>query len=207
MTQSWRRTEKADLATDPLTVDYVRDQHLRVTNGTLEDDFIRRALRSSLDRAQAVTKRRLLPETWQLIVSRFPCGTDPLILDKGPVRSVPSITYVDEDGVTQTMGSPSIWALDNPSIDTNKKASIILEPDEEWPTTRAQWNAVILTLELGYPDTDTTPAVADIPEDITLGRLVMIGELYKQRSESVHAINHTPAMIRARDLWMQHKLY
>lgn len=207
MTTTWRRTVKPDLATDPLTLAYVRDQHLRATNGSAEDDFIRRAIRTSLARAQQVTNRVLLPQRWTLTLSRFPCGANAILIDRGPVRDVLSIAYVDEDGVTQTWGSPAPWTLRNPSADTNQKAEVVLDPDGEWPTTRAQWNAVTLTLELGYPDTDATPALADIPEDINLGRLVMIGEMYKQRSESVHAINHTPAMIRARDLWLPYKVY
>lgn len=207
MTQTWRRTVKADLTSDPLTLAVARDQHLRVTNGTAEDSWIIRAIRSSLGAAQKVTNRRHLHETWT-VSCRFPCGSDRIVLDRATVRGVTSITYIDPDGVSRVWGgSPSVWELVNPSVESNERAAIVLGYDQEWPETRAQWNAVTITVELGYPDTADSPPVADVPDDIITGRLLMIGEMYKQRSESVHAVHNTPAMIRARDLWLRHKVY
>ena len=206
MIEKWIRVTPPDLDTDPLTLDFVRDQHLRVTNGSVEDAWIRRAIRSSLIQAQKFSRRVHLTETWDLRTA-FPCGRE-IEFSKAPVQEVESITYVDANGETQTLGaSPPPYEFINPSIDTNQKASIVLGYGESWPACRSQPYPVTIRLVLGYPDNDETPVRADIPEDILNGRLVWIGELYKQRTESVQTINNTPAMIRARDLWRMHKVY
>jgi uncharacterized phiE125 gp8 family phage protein len=206
MSEKWLRVTAPDADTDPLTLAFVRDQHLRVTNGTLEDAWIRRAIRSSLAAAQKVTNRLLLPQTWDLRMSRPTCHE--LEFNKAPVREVGPITYVDSNGDTQTFGgSPAPWELLSTSLQTNQKDSIVLDYAEVWPTTQSVPYPVTIRLALGYPLNEEDPAVADIPEDILSGRLLYIGELYKQRSESVQAINNAPSVIRARDLWLRHRVY
>lgn len=206
MSEKWLRVTAPDWDTDPLTLAFVRDQHLRVTNGSLEDDWIVRAIRTSLNRAQFFTQRLLLPQTWDWRLPVPSCRE--ITIKKAPVREVASITYVDVDGVTQTFGgSPPPYELLSPSLNSNQRDSIVLDLNEVWPTTQRDPYPVTIRLELGYALNDDDPAVADIPEEINSGRLIYIGELYKQRSESVQTINNTPAMIRARDLWLQHKVY
>lgn len=206
MSEKWLRVIGPDLDTDPLTLAFVRDQHLRVTNGSVEDAWITRAIRSSLGAAQRVTGRLFLTQTWDWRLAR-PCGRE-IKINKAPVQSVESITYVDVDGVTQTFGgSPAPYELFSTSLHTNKKDAIVLDYNEEWMTTQADPYPVTIRLVLGYPGNDESPAMADIPEDINTGRLLYIGELYKQRSESVQTINSTPAVIRARDLWKRHSVY
>lgn len=206
MSEKWLRVTAPDWDTDPLTLAFVRDQHLRVTNGTAEDAWITRAIRSSIVEAEKVTGRLLLTQTWDWRIPSPTCRE--LKINKAPVQSVESITYVDADGVTQPFGgSPAPYELISTSLHTNQKDSIVLNYDEVWMTSRADLYPVTIRLVLGYPDTAESPAVTDIPEDINSGRLLYIGELYKQRSESVQSINNSPAVIRARDLWKRHAVY
>jgi hypothetical protein len=85
-----------------------------------------------------------------------------------------------------------------PSGPKAAKGSIAPLYDEVWPTTRAVPDAVRVEFVCGY----TT-----VPEDIDHGRLVMMGEMYKQRSLSVHAMNQNPALIHARDIWLNYRAY
>jgi hypothetical protein len=85
-----------------------------------------------------------------------------------------------------------------PSGPKAAKGSITPLYDEVWPTTRAVPDAVRVEFVCGY----TT-----VPEDIDHGRLVMMGEMYKQRSLSVHAMNQNPALIQARDIWLNYRAY
>jgi uncharacterized phiE125 gp8 family phage protein len=193
------RTEAPDASSDPLTLAATRDDHLRSPNGTAEDTYIERLIRVSLRMAERRTRRVLLTQTWQLVMDRFPCGA--IELPIAPVQSVTSIAYIDPDGVEQTFGgSPLPYELLNPTLESNVRACVVLAYDQAWPATRTQRDAVTVTLVAGYPDVGS-PAVADVPEDITQGRLLVIGELYKQRSESVHAMSQNPALRGADGLW------
>lgn len=207
MSEKWLLVTAPDWDDDPLTLAFVRDQHLRVTNGSLEDAWIERAIKSSLVAAERVSGRVFLTQTWDLRIPVPSCRE--FKFSKAPVQSVESITYVDVDGVTQTAfgGSPAPYELMQTSMHTNKKDSLVLDDGEVWPSTRSEPYPVTIRVLLGYPNNDADPAVADMPEDINSGRLIYIGELYKQRSESVQTINNTPAVIRARDLWLRHAVY
>lgn len=200
--------EPPDLSLDPLTLAFVRDHHLRVTNGTAEDDYIERLIRTSYRMAERVTRRALLPQTWLQVVSGFPAAGE-IVLQKGPVIEVEAISYVDEDGATQPIpGSPADYDVTIPSGPDAGKATVRPLYGESWPTVRSTREAVMVQFQAGYPLLEgESPAVADIPEDITHGRLLAIAEMYKQRSESVHAFNQNPALIRARDLWIGYRLY
>lgn len=195
-----------DNSVDPLTVAEVRDDHLRAANGSDEDAYVSRLMKVSLRLAERKTGRALLPQTWTQVMDAFPaCGQ--IVLEKPPLISVDAITYVDEDGVTQTWSaSPLPYVVLAPEGATAGRARIRPAYNETWPATRCQPGAVRVTFTCGYAVAGS-PAVASVPEDITQGRLLVIGELYKQRTESVHAMNQNPAMIRARDLWMGYRVY
>lgn len=195
-----------DPTDDPLTLAYVRDSHLRTANGEgVEDDYIARMMTSSLRMAERGTWRSLLPTGWVQVMDRFPCWE--IVLSRPPLISVERIVYVDTDGVEQTLtGSPAQFEIEAPRGPRAPKGRIWPLYGETWPSTRCQPNAVRVHFTAGYPLIGS-PAVADVPEDITHGRLLVIGELYKQRSESVHAFNQNPALIRAKDLWEGYRAY
>lgn len=193
-----------DPADDPLTVAIVRDDHLRAANGSLEDDYIQRLMTASLRAAERGTWRDLLPTTNRLVLDRFPCWE--IEFPRPPFQGITGITYIDVDGVEQSL-TPANVEQRMPVGPQAAKGSIWPLYGEQWPGTRCQRDAVRITFESGYPLIGGSPGVADIPEDITTGRLLMIGELYKQRSESVHAFNQNPALIRAKDLWLGYRAY
>lgn len=196
---SWERTVAPDRTKDPLIVSDVRDNHLRAMNDEAEDEYIERLIRVSLDMAQRRTRRLLLPQTWTFYLSGFPCTIE---IPKGPVLSVNSITVEGGDVLT---GSPAQFLVENPTLTTNQLARVTPLSGESWPSVTSQLMAVALEIELGYPLNDD--GYADIPEEINMARLLIIGELYKQRSLSVHAPNQNPAILRAHDIFMGYRLY
>jgi uncharacterized phiE125 gp8 family phage protein len=191
---------------EPLALANVRDNHLRVTNGTAEDAYIEALIKVSRRRAERVTRRALPTQTWRLVLDRFPCERE-LLLPLPPLQEVVSVDYLDEDGERQTWGgSPLPYDVAIPSGPTAGRARIAPVYDTTWPDHRVQLGSVRVTFTCGYADAGS-PALPDVPEDITHGMLLMIGELYKQRSESVHAFNQNPALVRARDLWLAYQVY
>lgn len=198
------RTSAPNFDQDAIVLGEVRDQHLKVTNGSVEDGWITRAWRVTYRRAEMVTRRPLIPQTWDLVMNRFPCGRAPIVVPKSPLLTVASIVYVDTDGVTRTLtGSPAQFTVIAPNGDNPKRGEIHPLYDETWPSTRDIPDAVSVTFTCGYPLNDQQ--VADVPEDITHGRLLMLGELYKQRSLSVHAFNQNPAIVQADAIWKEYR--
>lgn len=194
-----------DLDTDDtLSLAVVRDDHLRGANGTAEDDYITRLLKVSYRAAERVTRRAHLPQTWDLVLDRFPVCQIEFPLP--PLQSVTSITYVDEDGAEQTLlGSPEEFQVVTPSGPKAKKGYIVPLYDELWPETRSMPEAVRVRFVCGYPMVGS-PEVVDVPIDIDQGRLLLIGEMYKQRSDSMPSAM-SPALIRATDIWKEYRAY
>lgn len=193
-----------DLATyDPLQLSFVREQHLRSPNGSAEDEFIRHCMRVSYREAERVTWRSLIPQGRTMVMDRFPCGS--IELPYPNLLSVDSIDYIDTDGVDgQLSGSPAMFLTSAPSGEKAAAGYVTPLYGETWPSTRFQANAVRVNFQSGYPIVN---GVAQIPEDITHGRLLVIGELYKQRSLSVHAFNQNTALIQARSYWLPFRAY
>ena len=108
---------------------------------------------------QAVEKylgRALITQTLNLYYDNFPCNNEEMILIYSPVRSVSSITYVDTDGVTQTL-SASNYRTDLLSITPR----ITIAYGESWPSIREVTNAIKITYIAGYGD-----AATDVPAPI-----------------------------------------
>lgn len=199
----WLRDAAPDLALDPLTLRDVRDDHLKAANSTAEDSYIERLIRVSLGVGERATRRLWLTQTWRQLLDRFPCRD--ILIDRAPLAEVTSITYVDPNGATQTLDAAT-YEVENASVETNRYARIRLAYNQCWPSTRCQRRAVTVNCVLGYPTTGS-PALADLPDDLVHGRLLVIGELYKQREESVHVVLQTPALLRARELWQAYRVY
>jgi len=95
-----------------------------------------------------------------------------------PLQSVSSITYVDTDGVTQTL------AADQYLVDAKSQPGRI-EPayGVSWPSTREQANAVIVRFIAGYG------AAAAVPQCIKNWMLIRIKTLWENREQIVVGTN------------------
>lgn len=201
------QVEGPDLELDPLTVAVVRDDHLRAANGTAEDDYIERLIRVSYHRGERKSWRSWCTQEWALVLDGFPWCSGEIWLPRPPIQAVVSVEYIDSDGNEQTWGgSPLPYAVSLPSGLTAGKAVLRPAYNQTWPTTRCQPDAVTVTYRAGYPEVGS-PATCDIPEDLQHARLLLIGELYKQRSLSVHAFNQNPAIVQADNIFRDYRAY
>jgi uncharacterized phiE125 gp8 family phage protein len=174
----------------PMTVSHVTTQVLRVANGSVEDPFIYGAIAAVSEKCERDTGRALKPQTWELILSRFPYGSRPIVIPRLPLISIDEVAYVDEAGVDQTLaGSPAEYVV-IPSGEF-RRARITPLYDQTWPTTRLQEQAVTITFTCGYEQ--------DIPEPLLTGIGLAVGELYKMRTLSVDGLTASP--LRLSDFW------
>lgn len=183
----------------------VRDKHLRVTNGTIEDVYIERLIRVSEAMAERTTRRAHLPQTRALVMDRFPWWK--IEVPRPPLIEVESIKYYDADGVLQTL-SESSYQVDAPPGPTAPYGEIIPAVGEAWPTTQfGRIDAVTVRFRCGYVD-GSSPENINIPEPILQGQLLVIGELYKHRALSVHGpgLVQNPTIISAKEMWKEYKV-
>lgn len=151
----------------PVTLDEAK-AHLRVTAAD-EDAHITSLIAAAVghvDGPSGVLGRALVEQEWDLLLDAFPC--DELELPLPPLRSVTSITYVDEQGATQTL-APAAYEVDASGV-------VLPAYGQTWPRTRAQRNAVTVRFKAGYGTTG-----ASVPAAIRAAILLLVGDLYANR--------------------------
>jgi uncharacterized phiE125 gp8 family phage protein len=186
--------------TEPLVAATVLSDHLRSPNGTAETDYVTALIKVARRMAERTTRRALMRQTWRLVLDRFPVGLCPMVIPRPPLVGIERIEYLDVDGVTQEWGgSPAPYDVSAPIGPAATPARVRPVYGTCWPVARCQMDAVTVTFTAGYPENQ-------IPEDILHGMLLVIAELYKQRSLSVHAPNQNKALIQAENLWAAYRI-
>jgi uncharacterized phiE125 gp8 family phage protein len=190
-------------ASEPITLDEAK-LHLRIESNTADDLFIASLITAARQKAESITRRAFISQTWKGVMDQFPrpamnigsanwygpqWGTSPgplttlqldgrtsyeIYLDHSPVASVVSIVYVDTTGFTQTL-DPAAYKLDNVS----EPCRIVPAYGTTWPDTRNEINAITVTYNCGYG------AASSVPEGIKSWMKLRIGALYENREEIV----------------------
>jgi uncharacterized phiE125 gp8 family phage protein len=161
-----------------LTLDEAKQQ-VRRTHVTDDDAWLDGiGIPAVEDRAQQSTDRQLVTATWDMLLDRFPGGRY-IEIPKPPLQSVLALTYVDPDGIVQTLSEYS-YEVEAPVGPRCKRGRVILNPDETWPSIRYQPNAVTLRFVAGYGATG-----AYVPGRLKMGMLLDLGTLYEHREDHV----------------------
>src|SRR3990167_7420015 len=118
-----------------------------------------------------------LPANLGSEIRRLPARAECAIeLPLPPLRSVTSITYVDQDGTTQTLSS-TLYTVDSSS----EPARITPAYGEVWPSTRDQVNAVTVRFVAGYDPGSPADYRANVPWGIKFGLLQILTDMYETR--------------------------
>lgn len=153
--------------------------HLRY-DAADQDAYIascRAAALAHLDGYAGVLGRAMVQQTWRLYLDRFPHGRIRLPLP--PLRDVEAITYVDGDGVTQTLA-----ALDYTFLD-GERAEIWPAYGKSWPSTRCQPRAVSIRFRCGWePPAEGAAWPSKLQPAIAAIKL-MVGDLFENRESGV----------------------
>lgn len=169
---------------EPLDLDDVKLQ-VRRTFVTDDDDFLERlCIPAARNEAERATDRQLMTATWDLVLDRFPCARY-IELPKPPLQSVTSVTYVDENGDTQTF-SEYLYTVDAPVGPTCARGRIHLNYGEVWPTTRCEPNAVTVRFIAGYGDLSD-----DIPPELRRIMLADVGTMFEHRENLIVGQGYT----------------
>lgn len=192
-----RTTEPAALAVSRSTA----KSHLRVT-GTDEDTLIDLYIAAAVQHVEDATGRSLINQGWTMKLDGFSPLTrsrmaalqispsavaawsrqygwsgDRIVLPRPPLTAVTAFTYLDADGVLQTV-DPSIYTTDAAS----DPGMIRLDPDSLWPETDDTDPSVTIVYTAGFGAAET-----NIPAAIRQALLLLVGHFYENREASSSA--------------------
>lgn len=140
-----------------------------------DNDLIDFLIAAARERLEEDAGRSLITQTWELKLDRFPSSDlTAIVLPRPPLISVSSITYVDEDGDTQT------WSSAEYDVDANSEPGRITPAyNYTWPSTRDQANAVTITFVAGYG------AASAVPKKILAAIKFLAAHWYEHRESVV----------------------
>jgi uncharacterized phiE125 gp8 family phage protein len=140
---------------------------------TEQDAMVLLLIQAMREYAEQLTGRSFAQQTLELSLDAFP---DVIELPHSPVSSVTSITYIDGDGATQTLGgSPTEFQEDLYS----EPARLVPLTGESWPTTADVLNAVRVRYVTGYAN------VTAIPNQVRLWIQTRISTLFEHREQLI----------------------
>lgn len=154
-------------ATEPVTLAEA-EAYLRV-DPAANDILINALIVTARQQAEFFTQQAIITQTWKQSIDHFPANEIPL---KSPLVSVTSVTYIDINGTEQTL-STDVYQVDTVGHRIFKKHN------QSWPSIRSIQNAVTVTFVCGYGN------AAAVPISIKQAILLLVGEMYAHREESI----------------------
>lgn len=149
--------------------------HLRVEHAA-DDALITALIQAARERAEAITRRALITQTWEMYLDEWP-EQGFIRLPLPPLQSVTSAKYTDTDGAEYTFTD---WTADAASL----PGRVVLNHGAAWPSvTLRPVNPIAVRFVAGYGD------AAAVPASIKAAMLLMIGHLYENREESVVGVS------------------
>jgi uncharacterized phiE125 gp8 family phage protein len=166
---------------EPLSLADARMQCNITAGDTTFDSELTAYIAAARAKAENYMGAVLMQRTVDQTLDRFPFANEADITIEQPPAwnsqcvsplplSITSISYVDEDGATQTLSGVT-YALD----DSNWPFWILPAVDTDWPSTQDQANAVTIRMVKGYD------AQSKIPGDVRGWILLTVGYLFAQR--------------------------
>ena len=125
--------------------------HLRVS-GDNQDDPITLLIEASTEKLEHDINRGILQANWQQAMHAFPSNGEPIELMMGNATDVGSITYVDTDGVTQTLDS-SLWSF------SSARHNVSCDTSDQWPEVYSETlsDKVFVNFTCGVADASCVP--------------------------------------------------
>jgi len=153
----------------PIDRDALADLHLKV-DYSVDDNLIDLQIKAATQYVEQLTGQSLITQTRSVSLDYFPL-CDTITLPNGPLQSVTSIKYQDEDDNEQTLSSSEYW------VDTSSRRIVV---KDTWPVTKDRPGAVTITYLAGFG------ASADsVPSPLREAVLIVTGWMYTNRDQPV----------------------
>lgn len=181
---------------EPCSVDDLK-AHMRV-DGDVEYGLIQSLITAAREHIEDVLHRTLMPCEWELQFDAWPPTAFELPM-AAPLRSVTSITYVDEAGSTST------WSASNYLADTAcEPGRVVMRRTASAPAVvLRETGGVSVRYVAGYADLLTASSTAEdiaaarnaVPEPFRVALKLMVAHLFENREAVVVGAGLTPAQI------------
>lgn len=125
---------------------------------------------------EGFTDRAVFTQTWNHIADTWPWDDGFFDLPAN-LQSVGPITYVDVTFTTQTV-DPSTYVVSTPTGPRAPRGRVALAYAKVWPPPLVQKDVITVPIVIGFGTSR-----AQVPEDILIGMLLVIGTLYKNRQD------------------------
>ncbi len=152
---------------EPITTSEAK-AHLRV-DGSEENAVIDLLIKTARRRAEALTGRALINQTWDYVLD---APTGPIIrIPLNPVSSVTSISFTDKSAVTTVYPSAN-YVTDTISV----PGRVILKSGHTWDVDLQEANGMEIQFVAGY---GTAPE--NVPDDIRQAIFMLVGAWFENR--------------------------
>lgn len=155
-------------------------EHLRVTHSA-EDSAITAlvaAATAHLDGANGVLGRAIMPQSYDLLLDRFPSGA--IKLPVGPVVSVTGVWRTDDEG------DEELVPAEDYEVDAGERDGWIV-PVSSWPSTMETINSVRVRWVAG----------TGCPTPVRMAILLLVGHWYENREAVGAAASELPLGVSA----------
>lgn len=158
-------------ASEPITLEEVKN-HLKVDFST-DDTLIESLIVAARQYCENYTNRKLITQTIEEKFDGFPDDRF-LNLSVPKVISITSVKYLDTSEVEQT------FAAENYDLSSHQwPPFVLLKLNKNWPSVLGRRDVVTVEYVVGFG------AASDVPAVIKSAMLLVIGDLYEKRTDSV----------------------
>lgn len=176
-----------DVTEEPVSLDEEK-AHLRLDTDD-DDAYLAGCISAARIWVEGQTHRAILPQTWDYTIDYdWPQygGYDRIVLPLRPVKAIAatspevfSITYVDSNGVTQTLAQSQYTLA--------KSGYIVPAYNVTWPEVRCVPDAITVRFVAGDAD--------NIPQELHRAIMILAGQYYEYRETGAGAPKAVEALI------------
>lgn len=137
--------------------------------GEREEGLVDDLISAAREYAETYTGRALVEQTWDFTFDQLASG---LVVPKGPVMSIVSVTYLDLAGVQQTLSDQAYRVVKRETGD------VVILPalGTTWPSVARAEGSVTVRAKVGYGGKDS------VPRQIKQAMKLLIAHWYTNRS-------------------------
>lgn len=148
--------------------------HLRLEE-SIDDAYVTRLITAARGHVEKACSRKLLLQTVE-VTSAPPCWREPVTLFGGELPDDPAInaSYIDATGATQTLTGLQLVRRGDARC-----AQVIPALGTCWPTMAHREDALTIEYQVGWASPE------DVPEPLRQAVLLMVSQLYEQRSPEI----------------------
>lgn len=160
--------------------------HLNITH-SYQDDLIQTYINTAIAEAENYTTRSLKNYEVEIKTGQFQNG---LVLQYGPVKAKPVITYLDASKAPQTLDATAYELMT-----INGEPTLIYLDESTLPSIYSQLNAVTITYDTGY-------ATNAVPVEFKQFVKLLVGTMYDNRTDTVDKLPRLSySLIRKHRAW------